>query len=131
MVAYNFARGSARSTPGTMNQLEVRFARYLEALRRKEEILWWTFQGMKFRLADNTWYSPDFDVMMPDRSIIIYETKGFWMDDAKVKIKVAADQYPYKFIAVTERRKKDGGGFKFEEFGSNVWRFHGFGEVAA
>lgn len=28
-----------------------------------------------------------------------HEVKGFWTDDAKVKIKVAAEQYPFRFIA--------------------------------
>ena len=32
-------------------------------------------------------------------------------DDAKVKIKVAADIYPFNFYVITPKLKKDGGGF--------------------
>lgn len=37
-------------------------------------------------------------------------------DDARAKIKIAADMYPIKFIAVMKRSKKEGGGWVFEEF---------------
>jgi hypothetical protein len=42
----------------------------------------------------------------------MHEVKGFWQDDARVKIKVAASIYPFKFIAV----KKAKGGWEREEF---------------
>ena len=38
------------------------------------------------------------------------------MDDARVKIKVAADMYPFKFLAIKKRAKKLGGGWEIEEF---------------
>ena len=46
----------------------------------------------------------------------LHEVKGHWQDDARVKIKVAAEQYPFRFVAVKARAKKDGGGFSEEEF---------------
>jgi len=46
----------------------------------------------------------------------MHEVKGFWQDDARVKIKVAADMYPFRFIAVKPRAKKDGGGWQTEAF---------------
>ena len=79
-------------------------------------ILWFRFEGIKLRLADNTFYTPDFAVMRADGQLECHEVKGFWQDDARVKIKVAADQYPFRFIAVTVRDKKDGGGWNVEEF---------------
>ena len=72
---------------------------------------------MKFRLADNTFYTPDFALMRPDGQIEIHEVKGFWQDDARVKIKVASEMYPFKFIAVQAKAKKDGGGWGYEVFG--------------
>lgn len=45
-----------------------------------------------------------------------HEVKGFWRDDARAKIKIAADLYPFRFIAVMKRRKKDGGGWSEEVF---------------
>jgi hypothetical protein len=80
------------------------------------EVLWYKFEGLKLRLADNTFYTPDFAVMMSDCSIECHEVKGFWQDDARAKIKIAADMYPFRFVAVKVRAKKDGGGFSVEEF---------------
>ena len=37
-------------------------------------------------------------------------------DDARAKIKIAADQYPFRFIAVTAKTKKAGGGWSVESF---------------
>lgn len=77
---------------------------------------WYRFEGIKLRLADNTFYSPDFAVMRADGQMELHEVKGYWRDDAKVKIKVAADQYPMRFIAVKALPKKQGGGWVVEEF---------------
>lgn len=68
------------------------------------------------RLADNTFYSPDFAVMMSDGRMQMHEVKGFWQDDARVKIKVAADLYPFEFIAIKAKAKKNGGGWEKEVF---------------
>jgi hypothetical protein len=101
---------------GKMNKTESAYADYLENLKHSNKILWYKFEGIKFRLADNAFYSPDFAVMMPDGMIEIHEVKGYWMDDAKVKIKVASELYPFKFIAIKAKPKKQGGGWSIEEF---------------
>ena len=67
-------------------------------------------------LADNTFYTGDFAVQAADEVVEIHEVKGFWQDDARVKIKVAASLYPFRFFAVKPVAKKDGGGWKREEF---------------
>ncbi len=95
-----------------MNNTEVDYASYLEQQRMAGEILWWRYEGIKLKLADNTFLTPDFFVMTKLRSLEVHETKGFWRDDARVKIKVAASIYPFRFIAV----KKKGGGWEREEF---------------
>ena len=105
-----------RLKQGSMNKTEKAYADHLSVLQAAGEILWHSFEGMKFRLADNTFYTPDFAVMMPDGQIEIHEVKGFWQDDARVKIKVAASLYPFKFIAIKAKPKKDGGGWSVEEF---------------
>lgn len=99
-----------------MNKTEAAYAEYLKQLQAVGGILWHKFEGVKLRLADNTFYSPDFAVMMPDGQLEMHEVKGFWQDDARVKIKVAADLYPFKFVAIKARAKKDGGGWALEEF---------------
>jgi hypothetical protein len=106
-----------RLKTGEMNKLEAAYEEHLKSLLLSGSILWYKFEGMKFRLADNTFYTPDFAVMGCAGVIEIHETKGFWKDDARVKIKVAADMYPFKFIAVKAKPKKDGGGWGYEVFG--------------
>ena len=54
--------------------------------------------------------------MAADGVIECHEVKGFWQDDARAKIKVAADLYPFRFIAVKARTKKSGGGWEVEAF---------------
>lgn len=85
---------------GQRNKTEAAYEQHLELLKRADEIVWYCFEGMKFRLADNTFYNPDFIVMRKDGQIEVHEVKGFWMDDARVKIKVVAEMYPFRFIAV-------------------------------
>lgn len=110
----NFALGRLKT--GAMNNTEAAYGAHLELLKRAGQILWYRFEGLKFRLADNTFYTPDFAVMLASGSMECHEVKGFWQDDARVKIKVAADLYPFRFIAVTAKTKKAGGGWSTEAF---------------
>ena len=71
---------------------------------------------MKFKLAKKCFYTPDVMVMLPDGQLEVHEVKGFWEDDARVKIKTAADKFPLKFVAIKKAAKKNGGGWVFEEF---------------
>lgn len=105
-----------RLPAGVMNKTEADYEKHLKALMHAGEIIWYRFEGYKFRLADNTFYTPDFAVMLPSGLMQMHEVKGYWLDDARQKIKIAADQYPHPFIAVMKRKKKDGGGWSFEEF---------------
>jgi hypothetical protein len=77
---------------------------------------WYKFEGLKLRLADNTFYTPDFVVMAADGVLECHEVKGHWQDDARVKIKVAASLYPFRFFAVKKQTRKNGGGWDVEEF---------------
>ena len=96
-----------------MNQTERAYGDRLELMRRAGEVAWYAFEGVKLKLADNTFYTPDYAVMRADGQMEMHEVKGFWRDDARVKIKVAADQYPFRFVAV---QKAKGGGWKYEVF---------------
>lgn len=82
-----------------MNGTESKYASRLEILRRAGEIRSWAFEQVKIRLADKTFYTPDFLVVTNDGTIEFHETKGFWEDDARVKIKVAAEVFPARFLA--------------------------------
>lgn len=96
-----------------MNKTEARYqAEVLEARKVVGEVLEYGFERIKLRLADNTFYTPDFFVVC-SMHLEFHEVKGHWEDDARVKIKVAAQQFPwFRFIAV-QRQKGE-------------WRYEGF-----
>ncbi len=110
----NFALGRLKT--GQMNKTEQAYADRLKLLQHAGEVAWFKFEGVKLRLAENTFYSPDFAVMLASGVMEMHEVKGFWQDDARAKIKIAADLYPFRFIAVKVKPKKEGGGWAVEEF---------------
>lgn len=95
---------AARTTPkrwDRMNKLEAAWAQYLQLRLRNREIKSYGFESVKLRLGDNLHYTPDFMVQLANGEIEFDEVKGFWHDDARVKIKAAAEQFPmWHFIAV-------------------------------
>ena len=105
-----------RLKAGQMNKTEAAYAAELQARQVAGEVAWYRFEGIKLRLADNTFYTPDFAVMLADGAMELHEVKGYWQDDARAKTKIAADQYPFRIIAVTAKSKKAGGGWAVEEF---------------
>lgn len=74
-------------------------------------------QDITLKLGDDCRYTPDFSVWVQcDASgigrLFVYETKGFWRDDARVKIKTGARMYPW--IVFTAVQKRSGGGWSYE-----------------
>lgn len=96
-----------------MNATEASYASHLEWRKRQGEVLWYAFEAIKLRLADKTTLTVDFFVLLADLSLEAHEVKGgHWEDDARVKVKVAAELFPFRFIAA----QKTAGGWKMEEF---------------
>lgn len=112
---FNFL-AQGRLKTGAMNKTEAAYAAMLRDAESLGDILWHRFEGVKLRLADNTFYTPDFAVVAKDGVVECHEVKSFWLDDARMKIKVAADQYPFRFKAVKALAKKHGGGWSEEWF---------------
>jgi hypothetical protein len=107
-----FAKGRKHKPPGTMNCLEKSYSKYLDARMERGEIIDWKFNSLKLRLADRTYLTVDFWVMLEDGTLEAHETKGFMEADAAVKLKVAAEQYWwFRFYLVKAIAKKRGGGF--------------------
>lgn len=98
----HFALGRLKA--GAMNKTEAAYAQHLEALSRAGDVLWFKFEGIKLRLADKTFLTPDFAVMKRDGVMELHDVKGFMMEDANVKIKVAAEQYPFRFYIVKKSK---------------------------
>ncbi len=112
------AKGTPKHKHGQMNSTECAYAERLEILKVQGLVSWFVFESVKLRLADLTFYTPDFAVMLADGTLEMHEVKGFWQDDARVKIKVAAEMYPLVFRAFKPRAKKHGGGWEEEVFGA-------------
>lgn len=94
-----FALG--RLPAGVMNRTEAAYSAFLEVRKRAGEIAWYRFEGIKLRLADNTFLTVDFAVMLSDGNLEMHDVKGGpLMDDANVKLKIAAEQYPFPFFIV-------------------------------
>jgi len=108
-----FALGRLKT--GEMNKTEKAYSIHLAGLMHIGEIVFWKFEGIKFRLANNTFLTPDFIIMKPSGEIQILEVKGYMMDDANIKLKVAAEMYPFRFFVIRKCRKKDGGGWSSQE----------------
>lgn len=92
------AKGRARVSG--MNKTEAKYAVQLECRKRAGEVAWFLFEPCSLRLADSTQYRPDFLVMLADGRLEVHEVKGHWEDDARVKIKVAAERFPFVFRAI-------------------------------
>ena len=111
-------KGRPRRKPGTMNKLEAAWADVLERQGMAGELMWFQFEGITLKLAPDTRYTPDFVWQDKNGEIVFDETKGFMQDDAWVKLKVAADKFPFRFRLVKKKPAKDGGGWDVKEIGS-------------
>lgn len=104
-----------RRTPGERNKLEAAYEQHLELLKRTGEIEDYKFEGIKLRLADNTFYTPDFIVFAADGVVELHDTKGTtkkkkadgsnvavpWIEeDAKMKMKLVAELFPFRVLAI-------------------------------
>jgi hypothetical protein len=99
------AVGRVNHTSGKMNKLEADYALRLKALQQINAISDYSFEAIKLRLANLTFFTPDFLVIGANGEVVFHEVKGFWEDDARVKIKVAAELFPwFRFVGVTRKK---------------------------
>jgi hypothetical protein len=107
-----------RLKDGQMNKSESAYAALLEARKRIGEVLWYRFEGVKLMLAKNTSITVDFFVMLASGELQAHDVKGsraIMTDDAWAKLKIAAEQYPFRFFACFPKKEKDGGGWDIQE----------------
>lgn len=109
-----FVRGKRK--PGVMNKTEAEYAKHLEGQKTLGQIEWYAFEPLSMKIGEEARYKPDFLVMTATGFLECHEVKGFWAEAAKVRIKVAAGMYPFRFVAIRKRTKKDGGGWEETEF---------------
>lgn len=110
----NGHRGGKRDDLGiyVRSSWEANYARYLNWLKDKGEIISWEyevdtfwFEGIK---RGNVAYTPDFKVTEKDGSIIYHEVKGYMDDKSKVKLNRMAKYHPdIKIIIIGHKEYKE------------------------
>jgi hypothetical protein len=104
------------------NKTEAAYSEYLRLLKIQDRILDYRFEPMRLVLrhavpgkAKGMTYTPDFLVVHKDY-FEFHEVKGFWREDARVKIKMAAELFPwFRFLAVS-RGTRGVAEWEIEEF---------------
>lgn len=86
--------------PRGMNKLESLYAAHLNLRKQDGEIVAWSFEHIRIRLANGAWFKPDFLVRLTSGEIQSHETKGFMREAAAVRLKVAAEITPWRFVLV-------------------------------
>ncbi|MDR5881098.1 hypothetical protein [Caballeronia sp. LZ032] len=107
-----------RLRDGEENATEKRYAAHLEQRKSAGEIRWYLFEGIKLKLAPKSFLTVDYAVMAADGQLEMHDVKGaraIFSDDAKVKMKVAADKFPFVFKVAFPKKQRDGGGWDVEE----------------
>jgi hypothetical protein len=100
--------------------LEVDFAHTLERWRKEGKIDSWLYHPLRFRLAPNVTYTPDFlafsdtDTLSGAPCRAMYEVKGSWKAkgarDSRTRLKIAAHLYQwFNWYGVTREK--------------NIWQF--------
>ena len=102
----NQCQSNVQHPRGRMNNTEFQYCARLELQRLAGEIAGYMFEAYKLKLADRTYYTPDFMVIHTDGSIEFHEVKGFMRDDAAVKLKVAADKFCWHRFYLVRKDKQ-------------------------
>ena len=120
-----YAKG-ARKQRGEMNQTEQKFRdEWIMPQVADESIAWWAYEAIQFKLTEKTpgskpgiRYTPDFVVMDHSGIFHIYEVKGTGpaTRESLNRLKLLADKFPFRCFLATRQTKKDGGGFRIEEY---------------
>ena len=82
-----------------MNKTEEKYAWVLQGRKHSGEIQRYEFEKITLKIGDDCRYTPDFFVVNALGEVEFHEVKGtFIRDDAQVKIKVAAEMFPFRFF---------------------------------
>ena len=98
------ARAKAYKKKGTMNKTEADYAALLEDYKKNGDISNFYFEAYTLKLGKDCRYTPDFAVILNDGEIEFHEVKGFWRDDAKAKLRIAARMFPHRFRCVQKSK---------------------------
>ena len=117
-----FAKGFQRGRKVGQNKLEQAYDAILAGRKLVGEIEDYWYEGITLKLAEGTRYTPDFIVMMPDGELQAHEVKAGMAvkrdgvatgetvpmseDASRIKIKIAAERFPLRFVVAYCRKKE-------------------------
>ena len=109
------SRYGKRHIPGQMNETESAFAEWCEGRKILGEIIEWRFESHDFVITPKLRYKSDFELIFPDGTKEIVDTKVSVRDRVSVnKLKCCAEKFwEYTFV-IYERIPKRGGWKRFE-----------------
>ena len=101
-----------RHTRGVMNKTERLYSQELDRRSKTGQWIEWKFESVKLRLpGHNIHYTPDFLVLTAAAfdcdhlQVEFHEVKGFMREDAWIKVKAAAQAYPWWKFYIIRRIK--------------------------
>lgn len=104
-----------RVRPTYKSKWEEQYAAVLELRKAAGEVLWYKYEGLRFKLANGAMYSPDFPLVTADGTLEIHEVKGQWREAAKVRWKIVREQFPFVFRLVQKGKGRNAGWIVTEE----------------
>ncbi len=81
-------------------------------LRAAGQVHAWWFEGLTLKLAADCRLTMDFLVQLPDGTLELHDVKQRWSngkgttEDAAVKMRVAADKFPFRVLSMTLEKDK-------------------------
>lgn len=111
-------QGLGRLKRGERNRTEAAYENFLLQQKAVGLIQDYGFESLRLRLADNTFYVPDFVILQADGNVVLHDVKGashLVTDVARVKLKTAREIHFFDIFLVIPRSKRDGGGWVLEE----------------
>ena len=114
-----------RHTPGAKNGHEAAYERDVLIPKQAAGLIreYW-FEAITLKLAGDTRYTVDWVAVMADDTLEFIEVKprtkagGYYaIDDSKVKIKVAAERFPFRFCVVWPKGKLGSGEWERVDIG--------------
>lgn len=104
LILMSAIRAKAYKKKGTMNKTEAAYAAILEDYKKAGDIRDYYFEAYTLKLGKDCRYTPDFAVILNDGELEFHEVKGFWRDDAKAKLRIAARMFPHRFRCVQKSK---------------------------
>lgn len=93
----------ARRQLAYRSKWEEEYANQLKLKKAAGDILSWSYECIRLRVAESNWYTPDFLVTTEDE-LQFHEVKGFQREAGMLRLRAAAYQHKaFRFFLVTKK----------------------------